>query len=51
MTAALAYRIRELLLSILKLLRELGIGTGLFKRIEIGALDILDQRHFQGFAV
>src|SRR5437016_535461 len=51
MTATLANRIGELLLGVVELLEKLRIGPCFFKRIEIGALDILDERDFQGLAI
>ena len=51
MAAALADRISELLLRIAELIHQLLIGARFFQRIEVGALDILDQRDLQRLAV
>ena len=47
MTATLADHFRQALLCVLKPLDQIAIATRLFERIEIGALDILDQRDLE----
>ena len=51
MAAALADGFGELLLRIGELPEELRIGARLFKRIEVRALDVFDERDFERFAV
>ena len=45
--AALAHALRDLILRQAEFFDQLFVGQRLFQRIEVGALHILDQRHFQ----
>ena len=51
MAAALAEGVCQLLLCVAELLHQQSIGPGFFERIEVGALDVLDEGDFQRLAV
>ena len=51
MASAFAQSLRHLLLGMAKLVHQLAVSGGLFNRVQVGALDILDDRDFKNLDI